>query len=76
MNATLQEYAVHVLSTACEWLMCLMFLLYFLTFHMEFRQISLDVSVKARYHHTDIVGTINEKTPLKTWSVEVTLFKF
>ena len=63
----MQNYAWHVVSTVCEWLMSLMFLLYYLTFHMEFSQITVSVSVRARYHHTDIVGSaINERTPLKS----------
>jgi hypothetical protein len=45
--------------------MSLTFLLYFLTFHVDFAKISVDVSIRARYHHSDDMSdAINEKTPL------------
>jgi hypothetical protein len=57
---------VHILGTAFEWIMCLTFLLYFLTFHVDFAKISVDVSIKIRYHHMDgATEAINEQTPLR-----------
>jgi len=48
--------------------MSLCFLLFFLTFHSDFTNVKVEISVKARYHHTDDVFSANlytdEKTPL------------
>ena len=61
-----QGFALHVTSTATEWLMGASFILYFLTFHTDFQRIRPDVIIRLRYHHSDttMVNTINEKTPL------------
>lgn len=61
-----QGFALHIVSTACEWGIGGSFLLYFLTFHPDFKQIRVDVNVRLRNQHF-FATNINEKTPLTLW---------
>ncbi|CAI8056679.1 DNA damage-regulated autophagy modulator protein 2, partial [Geodia barretti] len=60
-------FAYHVLSSACEWAMSTTFLVYFLTFHPDFKRMKIDIVVRRRssgsHHGYDSIVN-SENTPL------------
>ena len=59
-----QGFVFHTLSTASEWGTSFTLLLFFLTFHSDFKEIRLDVTVQRRSEVAMNESIINESTPL------------
>ena len=51
-----QGYRSHIVSTACEWAVGLLFLVFFLTFCKDFQRISLDVRLRLRLQSDMVVS--------------------